>query len=204
MNLEANANLISATPTPPSPSHRRKPVPTSVRSARFPTSLRPRNRSRHERHRTSLRGRHGESSVRDGGFKEELGFQRVALPGEGHTRLRPKKVSTIIPAATPVAFLAPTASLHRFDAYRLALAFRAHVVRWLPLKRGELFDQLDRASISAVLNLAEGAGRSGLRDQARDYAIARGSPFECLAVLDLLNLEAVPPAAAKPASSSFA
>ena len=96
------------------------------------------------------------------------------------------------PAAASVASLAPIASLHRFDAYRLALAFRAHVVRWLPLKRVELSDQLDRASLSIALNIAEGAGRAG-RDQARHYAIARGSAFECLAVLDLLELEAAPP-----------
>ena len=96
------------------------------------------------------------------------------------------------PAAAPVASLAPTASLHRFDAYRLALAFRSHVVRWLPLKRAELSDQLDRASLSVPLNVAEGAGRVG-RDQARHYAIARGSAFECLAVLDLLELETAPP-----------
>jgi four helix bundle protein len=65
------------------------------------------------------------------------------------------------------------------------------VVRWLPLKRAELSDQLDRASISSVLNVAEGAGRAG-RDQARHYAIARGSAFECLAILDLLDLETAP------------
>ena len=99
----------------------------------------------------------------------------------------------MIPAAVSVASLAPGASLHRFDAYRLALGFRAHVVRWLPLKRAELSDQLDRASLSVPLNIAEGAGRSGPRDQARHYAIARGSAFECLAVLDLLELEPNPP-----------
>lgn len=99
----------------------------------------------------------------------------------------------MIPTAAPDASLAPTASLHRFDAYRLALAFRAQVVRWLPLKRAELSDQLDRASLSIALNIAEGAGRTGPRDQARHYAIARGSAFECLAVLDLLDLEAAPP-----------
>ena len=96
-----------------------------------------------------------------------------------------------MPTAAPVTCLAPTASLHRFDAYRLALAFRSQVVRWLPLKRAELSDQLDRASLSAALNIAEGAGRTG-RDQARHYAIARGSAFECLAVLDLLELETAP------------
>lgn len=98
-----------------------------------------------------------------------------------------------MPTTAPVTCLAPTASLHRFDAYRLALAFRAHVVRWLPLKRAELSDQLDRASLSIALNIAEGAGRSTPRDQARHYAIARGSAFECLAVLDLLELESAPP-----------
>ena len=96
------------------------------------------------------------------------------------------------PADAPVASLAPIASLHRFDAYRLALAFRSHVVRWLPLKRAELSDQLDRASLSIALNIPEGAGRVG-RDQARHHAIARGSAFECLAVLDLLELETAPP-----------
>jgi len=98
-----------------------------------------------------------------------------------------------MPTTAPVTCVAPTASLYRFDAYRLALAFRGHVVRWLPLRRAELSDQLDRASLSAALNIAEGAGRSTARDQARHYAIARGSAFECLAVLDLLELESAPP-----------
>ena len=84
-------------------------------------------------------------------------------------------------------------SLHRFHAYQLALQFRRSVVRWLPLRRAELSDQLDRASLSVALNIAEGAGRSGPRDQARHYAIAHGSAFECLAVLDLLELETAPP-----------
>jgi four helix bundle protein len=83
-----------------------------------------------------------------------------------------------------------TPSLHRFDAYRLALDFRRIVVKWLPLKRVELSDQLDRASLSAALNIAEGAGLSTPRARVRHYAIARGSAVECLACLDLLELEA--------------
>jgi four helix bundle protein len=80
-------------------------------------------------------------------------------------------------------------SLHRFDAYRLALDFRRVVVKWLPLKRAELSDQLDRASISICLNIAEGAGRTSPRERARHYTIARGSAVECLACLDLVELE---------------
>jgi four helix bundle protein len=63
------------------------------------------------------------------------------------------------------------------------------LVRWLPLRRSELSDQLDRASISVPLNIAEGAGRSTPRERARHYTIARGSAVECLACLDLLELE---------------
>jgi len=52
-------------------------------------------------------------------------------------------------------FTTPAPSLHRFHAYQLALQFRRIVVRWLPLRRAELSDQLDRASISVPLNVAE-------------------------------------------------
>ena len=86
-------------------------------------------------------------------------------------------------------FTTPTPSLHRFHAYQLALQFRRIVVPWLPLRRSELSDQLDRASISVPLNIAEGAGRSTPRERARHYTIARGSAVECLACLDLLELE---------------
>jgi len=88
-------------------------------------------------------------------------------------------------------------SLHRLDAYRLALDFRRIVVRWLPLRRTELSDQLDRASISVALNIAEGAGRSTPRERARHYTIARGSAVECLACLDLLDLEHSTPGTAE-------
>lgn len=83
-----------------------------------------------------------------------------------------------------------TPALHRFDAYRLALDFRRCVVDWLPLKRAEISDQIDRASISIALNIAEGTGRTSPRERTRHYVIARGSAVECLACLDLLELEA--------------
>ena len=48
-----------------------------------------------------------------------------------------------------------------------------------------LKDQFDRAASSIVLNLAEGAGRTGRADSARFFSIAMGSVRECQAILDL-------------------
>ena len=48
-----------------------------------------------------------------------------------------------------------------------------------------LRDQALRAAISTCLNITEGAGRSGLADKARVYAIARGECCEAAAALDI-------------------
>jgi len=47
-------------------------------------------------------------------------------------------------------------------------------------------DQLDRASTSMVLNLAEGNGKFTSSDRCRLFDIARGSALECAAALDVL------------------
>jgi len=47
-------------------------------------------------------------------------------------------------------------------------------------------DQLDRASTSIVLNLAEGNGKRSYPDRSRFFDIARGSALECAACLDVL------------------
>jgi four helix bundle protein len=52
-----------------------------------------------------------------------------------------------------------------------------------------LRDQLERASQSIALNLAEGYGRGSPADQKRFYQIAMGSLRECQAILLLAGLE---------------
>jgi four helix bundle protein len=47
-------------------------------------------------------------------------------------------------------------------------------------------DQLDRASTSVPLNIAEGNGKFAIRDRSRFLDIARGSALECAACLDVL------------------
>ncbi len=50
-----------------------------------------------------------------------------------------------------------------------------------------VIDQWKRASLSSVLNLAEGTGRMTPADKKHFYTIARGSVFECVAILDLIH-----------------
>jgi four helix bundle protein len=92
-----------------------------------------------------------------------------------------------LPPARPDTPLLDAEKLH---VYRLAVQFQALASRLVPRQRGELLatlrDQLDRASVSTALNIAEGAGRFSPPDKARFYSIARGSATECGAVLDLL------------------
>ena len=49
-----------------------------------------------------------------------------------------------------------------------------------------LNDQLRRASSSISLNIAEGASRYSRNDKLQFLRVARGSVFECVAIIDLL------------------
>jgi len=86
----------------------------------------------------------------------------------------------------------------RLDVYQLAIEFVARandVIEKLPRGRGYLSDQLQRAALSIVLNIAEGAGKFSQADKASFYMRARGSATESAAVLDVcrkLNLIASP------------
>lgn len=48
-------------------------------------------------------------------------------------------------------------------------------------------DQLRRAALSIVSNIAEGSGRRGHRDQGNFYSISRGSVYESVNILKLLE-----------------
>jgi len=50
-----------------------------------------------------------------------------------------------------------------------------------------LRDQLERASLGIVLNIAEGAGRRSAADKRRFYEMARGSATETAAITDVLR-----------------
>ena len=95
----------------------------------------------------------------------------------------------------------------KLDVYRLALDF----VGWAFSLCSDLSgphrharDQLIRASQSIPLNIAEGNGKRSRADRQRFWGIARGSAFECAAVLDvLLECKAVPPQLTEPGKETL-
>jgi four helix bundle protein len=73
--------------------------------------------------------------------------------------------------------------LKNFRSYELAVTvYRFAITLKLPCY---LKDQLVRAASSVVLNIAEGAGRTTSKEQARFFDIAYASAREVQAVLDL-------------------
>ena len=52
-------------------------------------------------------------------------------------------------------------------------------------------NQLRRASLSIVLNLAEGTGRFSKADKRHFYIMSRGSAFECVAIFDVMKDETI-------------
>jgi four helix bundle protein len=76
----------------------------------------------------------------------------------------------------------------KLDVYQEALAF----VAWLSdlledrSRLGDVKDQLDRASNSIVLNIAEGNGKYSQKDRCRFLDTANASALECAAGLDIL------------------
>ncbi len=81
----------------------------------------------------------------------------------------------------------------KLDAYQLSLRFIAWVTPLMDEVSGrnmarvrEALDQLDRASLSILLNVAEGNGRRQRQTRAKFFDDARGSATECAACLDAL------------------
>jgi four helix bundle protein len=82
----------------------------------------------------------------------------------------------------------PVLDARRLHVYHVALELHCLCSTLVATLNRILKDQLERASLSIVLNIAEAAGRRSRRDKARYYAMARGSATETAALLDVLAL----------------
>ncbi|HKK18957.1 MAG TPA: four helix bundle protein [Opitutales bacterium] len=77
----------------------------------------------------------------------------------------------------------------KLDVYKASIDFVSwadELLERLP-KNLAVRNQLDRASTSIPLNLAEGNGKFTSADRCRFFDIARGSALECAACLDVLS-----------------
>ncbi len=86
----------------------------------------------------------------------------------------------------------------KLDVYQLALRFLEWVTSLLEEAKEEggskataIRKHLDEASLSVLLNIAEGNGKRQMRTRARFVDDARGSTSECAACLDALVVKRV-------------
>lgn len=78
----------------------------------------------------------------------------------------------------------------KLDVYQKSKELNKEVQRFLRSNKqldSYLRDQLRRASISMVINIAEGSGKFSLADKRNFYTISRGSVYECVSLFDLLR-----------------
>lgn len=76
----------------------------------------------------------------------------------------------------------------KLDVYQISIRFiewRVFEVKYRSSIQA-IYNQLERASISIPLNIAEGNGKSSFKDRKRFFEVSRGSAFECAACLDIL------------------
>jgi four helix bundle protein len=82
----------------------------------------------------------------------------------------------------------------KLEVYKKAKNFNKEVYSFL--RNSKTIDsvsknQLRRASLSVVLNIAEGISRFSKADKRHFYIMSRGSAFECVAVFDVLKDETI-------------
>ncbi|MGE0454253.1 MAG: four helix bundle protein [Vicinamibacteria bacterium] len=104
----------------------------------------------------------------------------------------PAVLALAAPAAPATAAPTDEASEPQLDAsklhvYNVAIELHVHCSTLVAMLNRVLKDQLERSSLSVVLNCAEAGGRRSRRDKSRFFSYARGSATETAAILDVLE-----------------
>ena len=80
----------------------------------------------------------------------------------------------------------------KLDVYRGAKELNKEILKFLRDNKhidSYVRDQLRRASVSAVINIAEGSGKFSKPDKRNFYTIARGSVYECASLFEIISEE---------------
>ena len=74
------------------------------------------------------------------------------------------------------------------DVYKKAKKLNKEILKFLRQNKIDpyLKDQLRRASISIVINIAEGSGRFSKAGKRNFYIISRGSVYECVSLFEII------------------
>ena len=75
------------------------------------------------------------------------------------------------------------------EVYKKAKELNKEILRFLRDNKqidSYLRDQLRRASISMVINIAEGSGKFSKADKRNFYTISRGSVYECVSLFEII------------------
>lgn len=75
------------------------------------------------------------------------------------------------------------------DVYKKAKELNREILGFLKEHRqidAYIRDQLKRASVSIVINIAEGSGKFSKADKRNFYTIARGSTYECVSLFEII------------------
>lgn len=77
----------------------------------------------------------------------------------------------------------------KLDVYQEIKSLNAKVIAFIfsDIKDDYINKQWKRATISIMLNLAEGTGRISSSEKKHFYTISRSSVFECVAIMDVLQ-----------------
>jgi len=80
----------------------------------------------------------------------------------------------------------------KLDVYKKVKELNKEILKFLRENKqidSYLHDQLHRASISGVINIAEGSGKFSKADKKNFYTTARGSIYECVSLLEIIQEE---------------
>ncbi len=80
----------------------------------------------------------------------------------------------------------------KLDVYHLAVGYYTSIreIKFSSTDHDRIIArQLLRAGLSISLNIAEGAGKKTPKDKRNYFLIARGSLYECVAIMNILKIE---------------